>query len=95
MQKLSKEQVVNIAVRDASARTGVGVASVETVGVEDASFANAALGAPRGGEMSFDMVTAGWRIRLEAGGQRFEYRADGRQVRLVGYEGRNHLVFPL
>jgi hypothetical protein len=94
MQQLTKDQAVSIAVRDASDRTGVGVAAVATVSVEDASFANAALGAPRGGEMSFDMVTTGWRVRLEAGGQRFEYRADPRQVRLVEFEGRNHLVFP-
>jgi hypothetical protein len=94
VQELSKEQALNIAVRDASERTGVGVASVTTLAVEDASFANAALGAPRGGEMSFDMITEGWRIRLEAAGNRFEYRADRRQVRLVDYEGRNHLVFP-
>jgi hypothetical protein len=94
VEKLSKDKALNIAVHDAAVRTGVGVASVATVGVEDASFPNGALGAPRGGEMSFDMITDGWRIRLEAGGERFEYRADGRQVRLVGYEGRNHLVFP-
>ena len=92
MQKLSKEQAVDIAVRDASERSGG--ADVATVGVEDASFPNAALGAAREGEMSFDMMTQGWRIRLEAGGQRFEYRADGRQVRLAGFRGGNHLVFP-
>jgi hypothetical protein len=94
MEQLSKERAVDIARRDASARTGVGVAEVTTVGVEQASFPNGVLGAPRGGEMSFDMITEGWRIALEAAGVAFEYRADSRQVRLVGYEGRNHLVFP-
>jgi len=92
MEQLSKERAVEIARQDAAERTGV--SSVEVAEVESASFPNAALGAPRSGEMSFDMVTQGWRISVEAAGRTLEYRADGRQVRLVGYEGRNHLVFP-
>jgi hypothetical protein len=92
--QLSREQAVDLAVRDAAERTGARRDDVRTKSVEDASYPNGALGAPRDGEMSFDMVTPGWRIRLEAGGSSLEYRADGRQVRLAGFAGRNHLVFP-
>ena len=92
---MSKEDAVEIAVRDAAERAGVPVSEVSVDSARDASFPNGALGAPREGEMSFDMITSGWAILLTAGGRSFEYRADSRQVRLVGFGGRNHLVYPV
>ena len=38
------------------------------------------------------MVISGWRIRLGANGQNYEYRADKNQVRLVGFKGKNYRV---
>jgi hypothetical protein len=40
------------------------------------------------------METSGWTIRVAAGGRSLEYRANPRQVRLVGYDGGNHVIFP-
>jgi hypothetical protein len=52
-----------------------------------------ALGAPVKGEMSGQMITSGWRIRLGDGkGGSHEYRADQNQLRLYNYKGANHRV---
>ena len=91
---LSKEDALDIVVRDAAGRAGVDADDVRVESAEDAAFPNAALGAARDGEMSFDMVTNGWTIRVSADGQKFEYRASARQVRLAGGDGRNLVIFP-
>ena len=92
--ELSKEAAADAAVRDAAARGGVAVSNVKVDGVEDSLFPDGALGAPREGEVSFSMMTPGWTILVTAGTRSLEYRADSRQVRLVGFEGQNHLVYP-
>jgi hypothetical protein len=92
--ELSKEGAVDVAVRDAAARSGVGAADVRVDAAEDSLFPNGALGAPREGEVSFSMMTPGWTILLTAGGRALEYRADSQQVRLVGVGGQNHLIYP-
>ena len=92
-RKLSKEEAVDIAVRDAAGRTGVDATSARAHAA-DATFPNSALGAARPGEWSADMQSSGWTIRVAAGGRSFEYRANARQVRLVDADGGNHVVFP-
>ena len=49
-----------------------------------------ALGAPVKDEMSGQMITTGWRIRLKAAGRSHEYRANRDQVRLYNYQGSNY-----
>ena len=93
-RKLSKDEAVDLAVRDAARRAGVDSGAARVASTESVEFPNSALGAPRPGEMSADMVTPGWAIRVEAGSRSLEYRATPRQVRLVGYDGGNHVVFP-
>ncbi len=41
-------------------------------------------------EMSGQMITSGWRIRLKAGSKAYEYRANEDQVRLYNYRGSNY-----
>ena len=60
--------------------------------VEPAEFPDAALGAPLEDEMSAQVLTSGWRIRLEAQNQTYEYRATGKQLRLVNFKGQNYRV---
>jgi len=50
------------------------------------------LGAPAKDEMSGQMITPGWRIRLQARNQTFEYRANKNQVRLYNYKGQNFAI---
>jgi hypothetical protein len=88
----SKEEAVEHARRDLSARLGLNGADIVEESVEPADFPNTALGAPVGGEMSGMMITSGWRIRLGAGGRSYEYRADRNQVRLHNFNGKNYRV---
>jgi hypothetical protein len=60
--------------------------------VEPADFPDAALGAPIEDEMSAQVITSGWRIRLKANGKTYEYRASARQVRLFNFKGENHKI---
>jgi hypothetical protein len=89
---LNKEQAVEKARNDLAQRLKVDPAAVKEQSVEDADFPDMALGASEDGEMSGQMITRGWRIRLDANGQNFEYRADKNQVRLYKYKGKNYRV---
>lgn len=89
---LSKEDAVARARRDLSKRLGVSESEIKEDSVERADFPDAALGAPLEEEMSGQMMTNGWRIRLSAGGQGYEYRANEHQVRLYNFKGANYKV---
>jgi hypothetical protein len=60
--------------------------------VEDADFPDASFGAGAAGEMSAQMITPGWRIRLRAGGDVYEYRANRNRIRLFNFKGANYSV---
>jgi hypothetical protein len=88
----SKEDAVAGARKDLAARLGVAAGEIEEESVEQADFPNTALGAPLRGEMSGMMITSGWRIRLRAAGNSYEYRADSNQLRLYNFDGANYKV---
>jgi hypothetical protein len=88
---MSKEEAVEKARTDLAQRLKVDVGEIKE-SVEDADFPDMALGAPEDGEMSGQMITRGWRIRLSAGGRSYEYRADKNQVRLYKYKGKNYRI---
>jgi hypothetical protein len=87
---ISKDEAVKKARADLAKRLGVSESEVKEDSVEDADFPDMALGAPTKGEMSGQMISSGWRIRLSAGGSTHEYRADRNQVRLYKFKGTNH-----
>lgn len=89
---LSKQDAVEKARRDLAQRLNVDVSTVKEQAVEDDDFPDMALGAAEDGEMSGQMITSGWRIRLGANGKDYEYRADKNQVRLYKYKGKNYRV---
>ena len=88
----SKEEAVGRARADLAERLGLPETEVEEAEVSEDDFPNTALGAPLRGEMSGMMITAGWRIRLSARGESYEYRADRNQLRLYGFKGANHKI---
>ena len=88
---ISKDQAVEKARNDLARRLNVDAGSIKE-SVEDAEFPDMALGAPEDDEMSGQMITSGWRIRLDANGKNFEYRADKNQVRLYKYKGKNYRI---
>lgn len=89
---VTKEEAVKRARADLAQRLGVSESEIQESGVEDADFPDLALGAPIEDEMSGQMITKGWRIRLRAGGDEHEYRANRDQVRLYNYNGDNYKI---
>ncbi len=87
-----KQEAVEAARKDLAGRLGVAEDEVEEASVEEADFPNTALGAPVRGEMSGMMITSGWRIRLAARGETYEYRADRGQLRLYDFKGKNYKI---
>ena len=87
-----RESAAEAAKRDLARRLGVSEAEVSVRNVSEKDFPDMSLGAPESDEMSAQMISTGWQFDLEAGGKSYEYRADKYQLRLKGYEGRNHLV---
>jgi hypothetical protein len=89
---ISKEDAVEKARKDLAGRLKLDTSAIKTSSVEDSDFPDLALGATEDGEMSGQMITNGWRIRLGANGKTFEYRADKNQVRLYKYQGKNYRI---
>lgn len=89
---LSKEEAIGKARKDLAKRLGISESEIKAVSVDDTEFPDMALGAASKGEMSGQMITPGWRIRLKAAGQTIEYRANKQQVRLYNFKGSNYLV---
>ncbi len=87
---LSREDAVAKARADLAKRLGVQENEIKEEAIEQADFPDMALGAPIEDEMSGQMITTGWRIRLSAGGREAEYRANRDQLRLYNYQGSNY-----
>ena len=87
---ISKEDAVKRARADLAQRLGVTESEIKEEAVEQADFPDMALGAPVADEMSGQMITSGWRIRLSAKGSSHEYRANRDQLRLYNYQGSNY-----
>jgi len=89
---LTKEEAIQKARQDLAQRLGVSESDIEAQSVETADFPDTALGASVADEMSGQMITPGWRIRLGANGETFEYRANQHQVRLYNYKSGNYRI---
>jgi hypothetical protein len=89
---INKDGAVQDARRDLAKRLNIDPGDVKERSVEDSDFPDMSLGAAEDGEMSGQMITPGWRIRLEANGQTFEYRANKNQVRLYKFKGKNYRI---
>ena len=88
----TRESTVEHAREDLAKRLGISRDEVTSRGVSDREFPDMSLGAPADDEMSAQMISSGWEIRLEAGGREYEYRADKYQLRLHNFEGKNHVI---
>jgi hypothetical protein len=87
---LNKQEAVEKARKDLAQRLNLDASAIKEQSVEDDDFPDMALGAAADGEMSGQMITRGWRIRLGANGKSYEYRADKNQVRLYQFKGKNY-----
>ena len=89
---INRDGAVESARNDLAKRLNIDAADIKESSVEDSDFPDMALGAPEEDEMSGQMITPGWRIRLDAQGKSYEYRADKNQVRLYKYKGKNYRI---
>jgi hypothetical protein len=89
---LSKQDAIEKAQKDLAKRLNLDSVSITEKSVEEVDFPDTALGAATNDEMSGQMLTRGWRIKLQSEGKTYEYRADKNQVRLYGFKGKNFLV---
>jgi hypothetical protein len=67
--------VIQAAVDDAATRAGVGASEVTVVSAASMTWPNGALGCPKRGVMYTQALTPGYRVVVEAGGTRYDYRA--------------------
>jgi hypothetical protein len=88
----TKESAVDAAKHDLANRLGVGEGDISQVSVEETDFPDMSLGAAAGGEMSAQMISSGWKIKLAANGHHYEYRADKYQLRLHNFKGKNYVI---
>jgi hypothetical protein len=63
---------------DAATRAGVDAASVKVISSEAVTWPNGALGCGKPGEMVTQAIVPGYRIELEANGQRYTYHTSER-----------------
>ncbi len=88
----SEQDIIPRARRDLAQRLGVSEDDITEQSVEQVDFPDAALGAPIDDEMSAQVITPGWRIRFSAQNRSYEYRATGKQLRLVNFNGENYRI---
>jgi hypothetical protein len=88
----TKNDATAAAKQDLAERLGVDESSIEEVSVTDKDFPDMSLGAPVNGEMSAQMISTGWEIKLGTEGETYEYRADKYQLRLVDFDGQNFVI---
>lgn len=86
------ESAVAVAKADLAARLEIGKEAIFEIRVTEKDFPDMSLGCPVDGEISAQMISSGWLIELEAGGNSYDYRADKYQIRLHNFEGRNYVV---
>lgn len=88
----NQETSTERAKQDLAERLEIEVSEINTDSIEEKDFPDMSLGAPVEDEMSAQMISSGWSINLKADGKVYEYRADKYQIRLVDYDGANHII---
>ncbi len=79
------EPAVMAAKRDLASRAGVAVEDVRIVEFQAVEWRDSSLGCPEPGKMYMQVITPGYRVVLEAGGQTYEYHTNqGNRAVLCG-----------
>lgn len=74
------DSLVMLAKFDLALRTGADIEKISTESVEETNFADASLDVPEPGVEYTAVVTPGYIIILESGGNTYEYHASGERV---------------
>jgi hypothetical protein len=75
------EQVVQMAREHLAGKLEMAALEIKLASLEAVEWRNTSLGCPQPGMMYAQVIVPGYRVMLEAGGQRYEYHTDrGRSV---------------
>ena len=74
------ESLVMLAKLDLTFRTGVDIEEIITESIEETLFDDSSLGVPQPGAQYEAVITPGYIIMLNAGGESYEYHASGAKV---------------
>ena len=88
----TRESAAELAKKDLASRLKISVGEIAEQNITDKDFPDMSLGAATDDEMAAQMISSGWEIVLGADGKNYEYRADKYQLRLVDFDGRNHII---
>ena len=88
----TKESAVEMAKSDLAKRLDVDLSDIKKSSVSERDFPDMSLGAPVDGEMSAQMISSGWEIKLTVDHKNYEYRADKYQLRLHNFKGANFVI---
>ena len=78
-----KSRAVQAAKQDLAQKLGVKEQAIELVGpVEKVTWPDSSLGCPEPGMMYAQMLTRGYRFKLQSGGEIYEYHASEQSVKL-------------
>ncbi len=88
----TRESAAELATTDLAKRLNIDVGGVDVVDIDDKDFPDMSLGAAVDGEMSAQMISSGWLIKLKVDGENYEYRADKYQLRLHNFKGKNYVI---
>jgi hypothetical protein len=70
------EQAVRLAQEDLARKLGLASEAIRVVSVEAVEWRDTSLGCPQPGMMYAQVITPGYRVVLQAGGQRYDYHTD-------------------
>ncbi|MGB5102618.1 MAG: hypothetical protein WBO04_04770 [Steroidobacteraceae bacterium] len=84
----SLRTVVDAVLADAASRTGRPVDELEVVSAESVTWSDGSLGCPAPGMMYTQALVPGYRVVVDAGGQRYDYHASLRGGFSLCPEGR-------
>ena len=71
----SLRAVVDAALVDAARRSGLAVAALKVVSADRVTWADGSLGCPEPGLLYTQALVSGYRVRIQAGGQTWDYHA--------------------
>jgi hypothetical protein len=89
---LNNEVIINLSKNELAKHLNIAEDEISLVSVEAVDFSDASLGAPEPGAFYAQIITPGYIIKLEAGGQVYQYNAD-LNSRAVLYQ--ENIAFPV
>jgi hypothetical protein len=88
------QEVVRLAKEDLAQRLKLAPDDIQLVSVEAVDWSDTSLGCPQPGMMYAQVITPGFRVILEARGQRYQYHTDTGQFVVLCEKGKPSGVTP-